>query len=132
MIEWGIMEKQSKVTGQPQLLNVHPTYDTPMSKDSASDNGRAIAKIVQFADESKTLPDGSKIIYAENDEKIVLYQKKHFEKGKTYVYERKTGKIFINGKEGSNEDKREMIRMGAYMLGNCKESDMVTISIQKQ
>lgn len=127
------MEKQKSVNGQPQVFNVPPTYETPKMADATVESGqRAIAKIVQFADEGKTLPDGSKIIYAENDEKIVLYQKKHFEKGKTYVYERKTGKIFVNGKEGTNEDKRDMIRMGAYMLGNCKESDMVTISIQKQ
>lgn len=89
------------------------------------------AKIVQFADESKTLPDGSKVIYAENEEKIVLYQKKNFEKGVTYVYERKTGNIFLNGKEGTIKDKRDMIALGTYMLGNCKESDMVTITIQK-
>lgn len=89
------------------------------------------AKIVQFADENKTLPDGSKVIYAENEEKIVLYQKKNIEKGVTYVYERKTGKIFLNGKEGSIQDKRDMIALGTYMLGNCKESDMVTITIQK-
>ena len=44
---------------------------------------KAKAKIVQFADETKTLPDGSKIIYAENDEKIVLYHKIPFEKGTT-------------------------------------------------
>lgn len=92
---------------------------------------RGTAKVVQFADETKTLPDGSKIIYAENDEKIVLYRKKMYEKGLTYVYERKTGKIFVNGVEGQNEDKREMIRLGKYLLGNCKESDMVTISIQR-
>lgn len=101
------------------------------SPDLAGKTSKASAKIVQFSDETKTLPDGSKIIYAENEEKIVLYQKKQYEKGKTFVYERLSGKIFVNGREGSNEDKREMIRLGAYMLGNCKESDMITINIQK-
>lgn len=94
-------------------------------------NGKGTAKIVQFADDKQTLPDGSKIIYAENEEKIVLYRKSNYEKGITYVYERKTGKIFVNGKEGSNDDKREMLRLGTYMLGNCKESDMVTITVKK-
>ena len=56
---------------------------------------------------------------------------KQFEKGTTFVYERKSGKIYINGKEGSLQDKREMIELGTYMLGNCKESDMVTVTIQK-
>jgi len=88
-------------------------------------------KIVQFSDENKTLPDGSKIIYAENEEKIVIYHKKIYEKGTTYVYERKTGMIFVNGREGRIEDKKIMVHLGTYMLGNCKESDMVTITIQK-
>ena len=90
--------------------------------------GKDKAKIVQFADENKTLPDGSKVIYAENEEKIVLYHKKNFEKGTVYVYERKSGKIFVNGQEGSVKEKRSMIALGTYMLGNCKESDMVTVT----
>ena len=62
------------------------------------------AKIVQFADESRTLPDGSKVIYAESEEKIVLYHKIPFEAGATYVYDRQSGKIFVNSKEGTNQD----------------------------
>ncbi len=93
---------------------------------------KGFAKVVQFADENKTLPDGSRIIYAENEEKIVLYQKKSLEKGRTYVYERKTGRIFVNSEEGTNDDKRDMVELGKYMLGNAKESDMVTISIKKK
>ncbi len=87
------------------------------------------AKIVQFSDDAKTLPDGSKIIYAENDEKIVLYHKVPFEKGNTYVYDRKSGKIFINSKEGSNHDKRTMIRLGTYLMDNCQDDDLVTVSV---
>ena len=87
------------------------------------------AKIVQFADDTKTLPDGSKVIYAENDEKIVLYHKIPFEKGKNYVYERKSGKIFVNGMEGTNQDKRTMIKLGTYMLEHCEDYELVTLSI---
>jgi len=87
------------------------------------------AKIVQFADETRTLPDNSKVIYAESDDKIVLYHKIPFEKGVNYVYERKTGKIFVNGKEGTNQDKRTMIRLGTYMLGNCDDDELVTINV---
>ena len=88
-----------------------------------------IAKIVQFADDSKTLPDGSKVIYAENDEKIVVFQKKPFSKGMIYMYERKSGRVFVNGIEGNNQDKRDMIKLGAYMLENSNEADMVTIDV---
>ena len=109
----------------------HHSFGQTKQEDYFKPAAKNTAKIVQFADEAKTLPDGSRIIYAENEEKIVLYRKKAYEKGATYVYERKTGKIFVNGKEGTNEDKRKMIELGKYMLGNCKESDMVTISIQK-
>lgn len=87
------------------------------------------AKIVQFADDSKTLPDGSKVIYAENEEKIVLYHKIPFEKGINYVYDRKSGKIFVNGVEGSNQDKRTMIKLGTYMLEHCEDYELVTLSI---
>ncbi|MGE4170640.1 MAG: hypothetical protein AB7F28_07990 [Candidatus Margulisiibacteriota bacterium] len=90
---------------------------------------KAKAKIVQFADETKTLPDGSKVIYAENDDKIVLYHKPPFEKGIAYLYERHSGKIFVNNKEGTNQDKRRMLALGAYFMENATESDMVTISV---
>jgi hypothetical protein len=93
---------------------------------------KSTAKIVQFADETKTLPDGSSIIYAESDEKIVLYHKRPFEKGNTYIYERKSGKIFVNNREGTNKEKREMLRLGSYMLEQANESDLVTLSVQSK
>jgi hypothetical protein len=92
-------------------------------------NSEGVAKIVQFGDEKKTLPDGSKVIYAESDEKIVLYHKVPFEKGTTFVYERKTGKIYVNGTEGSNQDKRKMLQLGSYMLSNTKNDDLVTVNV---
>lgn len=87
------------------------------------------ARIVQFADEGRTLPDGSKIIYAENDEKIVLYHKHPLDRGTTYVYDRKSGKITVNGKEGNNSDKKVMIRLGSYMLDSVDEYELVTVSV---
>ena len=92
-------------------------------------NSAPVAKIVQFANDQHTLPDGSKIIYAENDDKIVLYHKIPLEKGRNYVYHRKTGKIFVNGVEGSNHDKRTMIKLGSYMLEHCEDYELVTLSI---
>ncbi|MBG91253.1 MAG: hypothetical protein CL521_05495 [Actinobacteria bacterium] len=90
------------------------------------------AKIIQFSDDQKTLPDGSKVIYAENDVKIVVYHKIPFEKGTSYAYDRKTGKIIVNGKEGNNDDKRKMLTLGSYFLDNTDEDDLVTIAVQSK
>ena len=87
------------------------------------------AKVVQFSDDAKTLPDGSKIIYAENEDKIVLYHKVPFDSGRTFTYERKTGKITVNGKVGTNSDKKEMLRLGAYFLSNCTDEELVTFNV---
>ena len=100
-----------------------------MSGATFRDQTPADAKIVQFADETKTLPDGSKVIYAENAEKIVLYHKVPFEKGSTYSYDRQSGKIIVNGKEGTNQDKRRMIQLGQYLLENCEEYELVTLNV---
>ena len=90
---------------------------------------KSSGSIVQFSDESKTLPDGSKVIYAENDDKIVLYHKKAFEKGITYIFDRKNNAITINNKKGSNQDKLLMIQLGSYFLNNSSEKDLVTLDI---
>ena len=82
------------------------------------------AKIVQCMDEAKTLPDGSKIIYAESDDKIVLYHKLPLEKGDTYIFDRNEKSIQINGTEGTNEDKQRMIYLGAYFFENMLEKDL--------
>lgn len=88
------------------------------------------AQIVQFADETKTLPDGSKVIYAESSDKIVLYHQVPFEKSVTYVYDRKNGSIEVNGKQGTNVDKRKMLKLGTYMLSNAKDDDLITLNVQ--
>jgi hypothetical protein len=88
------------------------------------------AKIVQFSDDTRTLPDGSKVIYAENKEKIALYHKIPFERGNTYVYQRNNGKITVNGKPGENKDKRKMINLGTYFIKNAPEDALITIDVQ--
>jgi len=98
--------------------------------DSFFNTDKSNAKIVQFSDETKTLPDGSKIIYAENKDKIALYHKAPFERSTTYVYQRTNGKISINGKQGTNQDKKKMIELGTYFLKNASESDLITIDVQ--
>jgi hypothetical protein len=90
---------------------------------------KAKAKIVQFADETRSLPDGSKVTYAESAEKIVIHHVIPFEKSTTYIYERKTGRILVNGKQGTNADKRKMIELGTYMLDHTKEEELVTVNI---
>lgn len=91
--------------------------------------GQEKAKIVQFSDDNRVLPDGSKVVYAENDNKIVLFYKKPFEKGTTYIFERDSGKIWVNNQPGTNEDKRKMIQLGTYFLSNASEDDLVTINV---
>ncbi|MCP4049527.1 MAG: hypothetical protein GY730_02320 [bacterium] len=103
-----------------------------MDQSNSSSKKSGSTKIVQFADETKTLPDGSTIIYAENDDNIVVYHKLPFEKGTTYVYKRKTGKILVNNKPGTNKDKRRMIKLGSYMMDNASEDDLVTISVKSK
>ncbi|MAH81437.1 MAG: hypothetical protein CMP39_07195 [Rickettsiales bacterium] len=88
------------------------------------------ALIVQYSDETKTLPDGSKVIYAESDDKIVLYHKIPFEKGITYVYKRDDNTITVNNSPGTNDDKRSMIQLGTYFLKNSKEEDLVTVNVK--
>ncbi|MFT5171444.1 MAG: hypothetical protein ACI9BD_001221 [Candidatus Marinamargulisbacteria bacterium] len=105
-------------------------YNTVSLPKNSNKQSESEAKIVQLADETKTLPDGSKIIYAESDEKIVLYHKIPFEKGATYVFDRKSGKIFINNKVGTNKDKRKMIQLGTYLISHAKEEDLMTLSVQ--
>lgn len=92
-------------------------------------NGPPKAKIVQFSDETRTLPDGSKVTYAESKDKIILHHKIPFEKGATYVYERKTGRILVNGREGTNQEKRRMIQLGTYLLDHSEDDDLVTINV---
>lgn len=88
------------------------------------------ALIVQFSDETKTLPDGSKVIYAENNERIIIYHKIPFEKGKTYIYNRLDQNITVNNSQGNNNDKRSMISLGTYFLKHAKEEDLITIDVK--
>ena len=89
-------------------------------------------KIVQLADDHKTLPDGSKIIFAESDKKIVVHHKKPNESPTTYVFDRTSGNISVNNQPGQASDKKTMISLGTYLMTHCKESDLITISVAKQ
>jgi hypothetical protein len=88
-------------------------------------------KIVQFSDETKLLPDGSKVIYAESSERIIVYHKKQNEEAKNYVFNRKTGDIFMNNEKGNDSDKQAMIQLGSYFLSNASDSELVTVCVNK-
>tara|TARA_A100001015_G_C14636200_1_gene573644 strand:- start:162 stop:449 length:288 start_codon:yes stop_codon:yes gene_type:complete len=88
------------------------------------------ALIVQYSDETKTLPDGSKVIYAESEDRIVVYHKVPLEKGVTYVYNRKDSSITVNNSPGSNDDKRSMIKLGTYFLKHSSEEELVTVNVK--
>tara|TARA_A100001015_G_C15014856_1_gene724971 strand:+ start:439 stop:738 length:300 start_codon:yes stop_codon:yes gene_type:complete len=92
----------------------------------------SLARIVQFSDDTKTLPDGSKVIYAESEDKIVLYHKVPFESGATFIFERQTGQVTVNGNKGSAGDKRRMLQLGSYFLENVDNADLVTIQVQPE
>jgi len=87
------------------------------------------AKIVQFSDEKKSLPDGSKVIYAESENKIVVFHKIPFEKNMSYVFDRKTAAVKVNGKIGSDLDKKRMLELGDYFLNNAKDEELITIDV---
>ncbi|RAP34675.1 hypothetical protein DID77_00520 [Candidatus Marinamargulisbacteria bacterium SCGC AG-439-L15] len=112
-------------------MSYNPNYHSPITpivnKEAHDEN----VKIVQFADDERTLPDGSKIIYAESDQKIILYHKKNMEAGIIYTFNRETGDILVNNKKGSVEDKKSMLELGKYFISNSNESEMVTISVKK-
>ena len=88
--------------------------------------------IIQYVDEAKTLPDGSKVIYAENKKNLVIYHKIPFEKSDTYVFDRVSGNVTINGKHGSLIDKKNMIKLGSQFLSNCSEDELITLNVQSK
>ena len=92
--------------------------------------GKNKAKIVQYADDKKTLPDGSKIVYAESDDKLVLYHKSSFEKSMSYVFNRKTTDVYVNGKRGNDRDKQKMLQLGSYFISNAEDNELVTIDVK--
>ncbi len=47
-----------------------------------NEHSESEVKIVQFSDDAKLLPDGSKIIYAESSERLIVYHKKQNEEAK--------------------------------------------------
>ena len=84
-------------------------------------------KIIKFKNPTNTLPDGSKITFAEDEEKIIIKYKKEYQKEFTYVFYRINGKIFINNHEGDRRDRMRMIELGQYLLDNFDDREMVTV-----
>lgn len=99
-----------------------------MSKQKEKITPNGLIKVVQLSDEKQKLPDGSRIVFAESQRQFVLYQQAPSDSATTYVFERDSGKVFVNGAEGNKNDKHRMIELGKYMLSSCKESDLVSIS----
>ena len=91
-----------------------------------------IAKIVQFSNDTKALPDGSRVIYAENESSIVIYHKVPMQPAVTYIYNRESGDITVNGKQGTNREKLKMIKLGTYMLSNAEEDDLITLNVHEK
>ena len=97
------------------------------TKEFFKDKNKIQPKVIKFKDPLKSLPDGSKIIFAEDDEKIIIKYQKDFHKEMLYVFYRITGKVTINNKEGDRHDRIRMIELGQYLLDNFDDREMVTI-----
>ena len=72
--------------------------------------------IVLYSDQEHECPDGSKIIYAENNEKIVIIQKPLNKSTRVYEFDRYTKKIRVNGLLGTESDKKDMLAIGVYLV----------------
>ncbi|MDA1352961.1 MAG: hypothetical protein O3A01_00645 [bacterium] len=99
-----------------------------MSHSKTNTVTTGLIKVVQLSDDKQKLPDGSRIVFAESKQQFVLYRQAPTDSAITYVFERDSGKIFVNGSEGGSDDKHRMIELGKYMLSSCKESDLIAIS----
>ena len=86
-------------------------------------------KIVQCSDQAQTMDDGSRVIYAESDQKLVLYQKKPNELACSYVFDRQSGLIYVNGKKGKRIDKQDMLNLGVEFMSQMGESQLLAIRI---
>ena len=110
-------------------------FESPFASDkkqeSSTSDAESEVKIVQYSDESRLLPDGSKVIYAESNERIILHHKKNIGESKNYVFFRKSGKLMVNNEEGNPQEKKAMIELGQYFLSHSKDSDLVTVSVKK-
>lgn len=94
------------------------------------DQGKTKARIVQLRDSKKTFPDGSKIIYAESDDRLVIYHKPAFGPNVSYVFHRDSTNIFVNGKAGTDEDKKNMLKLSNYFMTHAQGQDIVTLDVR--
>lgn len=97
------------------------------TKEFFKDKKKIQPKIIKYKDPARALPDGSKIIFAEDEEKIIIKYQKDFQKEMLYVFYRMNGKIAVNNREGDRKDRIRMIELGQYLLDNFDDHEMVTI-----
>lgn len=101
------------------------------TKEFFKDKKKIQPKIIKFENPARTLPDGSKIIFAEDEEKIIIKHQKDYQKEITYIFFRINGKILVNNSEGNRQDRIRMIELGQYLLDNFNDKEMVTIYLNK-
>ena len=73
-------------------------------------------EVVLCSDENLVLPDGSCIIYAENNRKIILIQRRFNNQERVYEFDRQTKEITLDGELGSEKDKNDMLELGIYLV----------------
>ena len=84
---------------------------------------------VQPRDKERAMPDGSIINYAtDKKEKIAVYYRSSPDsQTRIYLYNIKTGKVTINGKEGGRQDLIRMKQLIKYFDENAAKVDAVTL-----
>ena len=81
-------------------------------------------RVIRFSDTNQLLPDGTQVVYAENDQSIFLIFRDQKKDVFEYHFIRETGGIKVNGQEGGVSDKQKMVLLGDYFLANAKEDDL--------
>jgi len=83
---------------------------------------------ISFKDETKALPDGSKIALGVDDGRWILLYQRVPPKGTIVMYEYNSIKKFIlvDKKEGTHIDLREMNKLISYFLDNARVEDVIT------
>lgn len=123
-------------TINPQFMGSQPSPAVSSVKSAMAGDPEKEVKIVQMADEEKRLPDGSRIIYAESNMRIVLHHEFDTQPSLTYIFNRKTGNLEIKDggdlRLGTQEEKLKMLELGQFFLTHNQDKDLVTIVVQNK
>jgi hypothetical protein len=94
---------------------------------------RRFAGTIAFRNEKLTLPDGSKVAIGIDSERwVVLYQKTPATPFVIYEYNADTHLLFVDKKQGGDEDYRLLSKIVNYFFSHADVSDVVTIEVKRK